>query len=490
MNMQKAERNNIPVMLVFALIAAAMLSTPAFAVQCLSDVSTTTSISRATTGTSVAITVTTTGSSCTVNTLAIVSTPSLTVNDPASGQYSGFSAGTAKSFTVTAGTTGTYSYYAQGTTSDGSVTSTATPIEFISPADLTISATPSTASVTQGNTFSLTVNIQNTQSSDITTSYTINLPSGLTRNAGDPLTSSGTTISASSTKTIAITIAHTTCMTSGTIGVDIGDTTNAATVAVTGNSTCTSSSSSSSSAGGGGSSAAGGGATIKTTKAYSTGKATVSIPVISGGATEIVDLDAGETSVRKIEITVKGIARSITVVIEKSKLPLGIPVAPGTISHYISITKTNVSDENIASGKLEFRLEKSWITGNKIDESKVSLYRYTNAWQKMDTTKLSSDDTYVYYSAALPGLSLFAISAEKTPEGQAEQAQQEQQQQNQSQQEQQTNQTSQTPAAGGIDATALTTIIVALAVVAGAVYFMVIKKGKKEYSYNKGNKGK
>jgi len=474
--------------MVFAVVFALMVMTfaaPVFAQsQCLQSVDTSTSASRVTTGTSVTVTVTTTGTSCTVSTLVLVSSPSLTVNDPASGQYSGFSAGTTKTFTITAGTAGTYNYYAQGTTSAGSVSSIQQTLDFVSPSDMTVSTSPSSQSVTNGNSFDLSIGIQNAQSSDVTTSYTLNLPSGLTRQSGDPASSSGTTVSASSTKTLSLNIKHSTCFEGiKLITFDLGGSTGVASVSVTGNAsgTCstTNASSSSSSSGSG---ASGGGAAIKTTKAYSTGKATVSIPVIQGGATEIVDLDAGETTVRKIEITVKGIARSITVIIERSKLPLGVPVAPGTISHYISITKTNVSDENIASGKLEFRLEKSWITGNKIDDSKVSLYRYTNAWAKMDTTKLSSDDTYVYYSAALPGLSLFAISAEKTAEGQAEQAQQEQQQQNQSQQEQQTNQTGQQPSAG-MDAATLALIIVALAVVAGAVYFMVIKKGKKAYSY-------
>src|SRR3989344_4947046 len=239
---------------------------------------------------------------------------------------------------------------------------------------LVLVSSPSSQSVTNGNSFDLSIGIQNAQSSDVTTSYTLNLPSGLTRQSGDPASSSGTTVSASSTKTLSLNIKHSTCFEGiKLITFDLGGSTGVASVSVTGNAsgTCSTANASSSSSSSG-SGASGGGAAIKTTKAYSTGKATVSIPVIQGGATEIVDLDAGETTVRKIEITVKGIARSITVVIEQSKLPLGVPVAPGTISHYISITKTNVSDENIASGKLEFRLEKSWITGNKIDDSKVS----------------------------------------------------------------------------------------------------------------------
>ncbi len=482
---KKTDGKNMVFAVAFVIIAMAF-AVPVFAQsQCLQSVDTSTSASRITTGTSVTVTVTTTGTSCTVSTLVLVSSPSLTVNDPANGQYSGFSAGTTKTFTITAGTAGTYTYYAQGTTSAGSVSSDQKTLDFVSPSDMTVSTSPTSASVTNGNSFDLSISIQNAQASAVTTSYALNLPTGLTRQSGDPTSSSGTTVSASSTKTLSLNIKHSTCFEGiKLITFDLGGSTGVASVSVTGNAsgTCSSANASSSSSSSSGGAASGGGA-IKTTKAYSTGKATVSIPVIQGAATEIVDLDATETSVRKIEITVKGIARSITVIIEQSKLPLGTPVAPGTISHYISITKTNVSDENIASGKLEFRLEKSWITGNKIDDSKVSLYRYTNAWAKMDTTKLSSDDTYVYYSAALPGLSLFAISGEKTPEGQAEQAQQEQQQQNQSQQEQQTNQTGQQPSAGMDVATLAVIIIVALAVVAGAVYFMVIKKGKKAYSY-------
>ncbi|MBI4018606.1 MAG: PGF-pre-PGF domain-containing protein [Candidatus Aenigmarchaeota archaeon] len=406
------------------LFALPLFSFPVFATQCLTDVSTSTSASRATTGTSVSITVTTTGSSCTVSTLSLVSTPSLTVNDPADGQYSGFSAGTAKAFTVTAGTSGTYTYYARGTTSDGSVDSTSTILEFISPSDLTVTATPSSASVTTGQTFSLTININNPQTSDVTTSYTVNLPSGLTRNAGDPLTSSGTTISASSTKTLSITVAHTAsaCFTgTKTVTFDLGDSSSAASMTVTGNSSCTSSSSSSSSTGSGSSSGSG---SITTKKMYSTNKATITIPVIQGGATESIDLDATETNVRKIEITVKGIARTIEVIVERASLPSGTPAGPGNVYHYISISKNNLSDENINAAKLEFRVEKSWITGNKIDENTISLQRYTTQWDKMATEKLSDDGTYVYYRATLPGFSVFAISGEKTAEGAAEQAQQ------------------------------------------------------------------
>ena len=113
------------------MVIFAVLVSPTFAQQCLTDVTTSTSVETATTGTNVAIVVTTTGDSCTVSTFVLVSSPHLTINDPATAQYAGFSAGTTKQFTITGGTADTYTYYSRGTTSSGSVDSTAAIIEFI-----------------------------------------------------------------------------------------------------------------------------------------------------------------------------------------------------------------------------------------------------------------------------------------------------------------------------------------------------------------------
>ena len=475
---------NFSILIIFVLtisILAALFSLPAFAQQCLTEVSTSTSTSRATTGTSVTVTVTTVGTSCTVNTLAFVSTPSLTINDPASGQYSGFSAGTAKTFTVTAGTAGTYNYYAQGTTSAGSVPSTQKVLEFVSPSDLTVSVSPSSASVTQGNSFTLTVSVQNPQSSDVTTSYTLNLPSGLIRTSGDPTSSSGTTISGSSTKTLSLTLKHQTCFTSGTVTFDLGGSTGVASVSVTGNSTCDTAAAADTTTGGGGG-AAGGGAEIVTKVAYSTGKATVDIPVIQGGATEVVDLDPAETNLDKLEITVVGIARSINVVIEKSSLPLGTPAAPGNVFHYLVITKSNLSDENVQSAKLEFRVEKTWIANSKIDDNTIALYRYTTQWDKMATTKLSDDGTYVYYSATSPGLSVFAISGEKTAEALAEE-------QRAAEEAAQQNVTGPLGPIAGVDFGTILMWLVGIIVVVGGGY-LIYKKyiEKKPYVYKSASK--
>ena len=149
---------------------------------------------------------------------------------------------------------------------------------------------------------------------------------------------------------------------------------------------------------------------------------TIKIPVINPtvAATESIDLDPAETDVRKLDVTVIGIARTITITIEKAGLTLGTPAAPGTVFHYLLVNKLNLSDENIQSVKLEFRIAKSWVTTAGIDANTVKLYRYTAQWDELSTTKLSEDTDYVYYSATSPGLSLFAISGQKTSEAAAE----------------------------------------------------------------------
>ena len=377
-----------------------------FAEQCLSSVSTSTSSSRVTTGTSVTITVSTTGTSCTINTLALVSSPSLTVNDPANGQYSGFSAGTTKSFAVTAGTSGTYTYYARGTTSSGSVDSTSQIIEFISPSDLTVSSSPSSASVTEGNTFSLTVSIQNPQSSAVTTSYTLNLPSGLTRQSGDPTSSSGTAVSGSGTKTLSFTIKHSTCFTgSKSITFDVGGSTGVTSVSVSGNSTCgagsSNASSSSSSSGGGGTS---------TTSAVVTEIHTFA--TVKEGETVVKTFTNAVLNLKTLSITVNKQAKDVKIVTSNlgTNKPPSVTTPSGVIFQYLNFTVSNLPDSNIKSAELRFIVSDAWISQNGVARPDIVLQRYENgAWRELATTHTGGTE----HVAKLPGFSIFAITGKK-----------------------------------------------------------------------------
>ena len=72
------------------------------------------------------------------------------------------------------------------------------------------------------------------------------------------------------------------------------------------------------------------------------------------------------------------------------------------------------TETNIANPVIGFKVAKSWITENDIDESTIKLNRYSSgAWNKLPTTKTSEDASYIYFSSETPGFSPFAITGDE-----------------------------------------------------------------------------
>jgi hypothetical protein len=94
--------------------------------------------------------------------------------------------------------------------------------------------------------------------------------------------------------------------------------------------------------------------------------------------------------------------------------------APGLIYGYFIIETENLDEEDIERAELTFRIKKPWIMEKRIDEDTIRLYRYKNGWEELSTQKLKEDEENSYFSAILPGFSVFTISGEKeaivTPE--------------------------------------------------------------------------
>lgn len=64
--------------------------------------------------------------------------------------------------------------------------------------------------------------------------------------------------------------------------------------------------------------------------------------------------------------------------------------------------------------KIKFKVEKTWLANNNIASATIALQRYAdNKWNKLSTSKVSEDATYIYFEAESPGLSVFAITGEK-----------------------------------------------------------------------------
>jgi hypothetical protein len=72
-----------------------------------------------------------------------------------------------------------------------------------------------------------------------------------------------------------------------------------------------------------------------------------------------------------------------------------------------------VESSAIASAKLEFRIERIWVTLNRIDEKTITMYRYKDGWQQLPTVYLRADDAYFYYETTSPGFSVFTAVGER-----------------------------------------------------------------------------
>ena len=97
------------------------------------------------------------------------------------------------------------------------------------------------------------------------------------------------------------------------------------------------------------------------------------------------------------------------------------PISNISIYKYLDIkliaNDTYVDEDEIDSLEFKFKVEKSWIYNNKIDRTTIKLIRYHDGvWQNLSTKLNSENETYIYYTAASPGFSTFAVVGSKVVE--------------------------------------------------------------------------
>ena len=93
--------------------------------------------------------------------------------------------------------------------------------------------------------------------------------------------------------------------------------------------------------------------------------------------------------------------------------PTTVAVPAVMVYKYLSFTPSGMTDADINSASINFKIARSWMISNKVSPDTVALYRYTNgAWSKLSTTATASDSSYYNYKATTPGFSYFAIGGE------------------------------------------------------------------------------
>ncbi len=137
---------------------------------------------------------------------------------------------------------------------------------------------------------------------------------------------------------------------------------------------------------------------------------------ISSGESVKFDFPQKATPVIYVSFDSKKTAGKTTTIVEllkaKSTLVSGLP--SGEIYKFLNIWVGNsgfATPTNIENAVVSFKVEKSWINNNSVNESLVTLQRYNQSWEPLFTKKVGEDNNYSYFTSETPGYSFFAITA-------------------------------------------------------------------------------
>ena len=145
-------------------------------------------------------------------------------------------------------------------------------------------------------------------------------------------------------------------------------------------------------------------------------KATRVVPVMVAG--KEVAMTFKDMDVSMLTLKADANASNVEVKIERVERTPDIPEPPGTAYMYFDIEVKNPEAAKI-EGKVEFKVAKSWIAADNIDEATVKLNRYDESrgeWKALPTHKTGEDNATVYFEAETPGFSLFGVTGEKKVE--------------------------------------------------------------------------
>jgi|GEM_PF-5864952 len=131
------------------------------------------------------------------------------------------------------------------------------------------------------------------------------------------------------------------------------------------------------------------------------------------------DFKDPDNDIQYIEYTSLKNSGTITATVEvlKGRSTFAASSPKGVIYRHINIWlgKTGyVTETNLESPVIGFKVDRSWIEDEGIDPASVVLNRYSgDKWTVLSTTQTEPDEKYYYYQAETPGFSPFAITGER-----------------------------------------------------------------------------
>jgi PGF-pre-PGF domain-containing protein len=134
--------------------------------------------------------------------------------------------------------------------------------------------------------------------------------------------------------------------------------------------------------------------------------------ITPGVVTIMKDFDS-EIGVKEIQITVNNQAQNVKITVTKyDGKPAEVSVEKsGKVYQYVEIDAENLGAK-LNRATVRFRVEKSWMSNNKLDSEEISVYKFnegSSKWNELSTTPSGEDSSYHYYDVELDSFSHFSI---------------------------------------------------------------------------------
>ena len=156
----------------------------------------------------------------------------------------------------------------------------------------------------------------------------------------------------------------------------------------------------------GGGSSGGGGSFISTSPKDSAASISHTWYTIIAGTPAIMSINNPKIAFTQISINAKNSLTNPSLRVDTlSSNPSTMVVAP-KVYQYLEFTHTKMEDSDISSVVMNFKVPKSWLTENNVQESDVTLYRFSNnKWIALPTTSIGAEG----YTSTSPGFSWYTI---------------------------------------------------------------------------------
>jgi len=132
---------------------------------------------------------------------------------------------------------------------------------------------------------------------------------------------------------------------------------------------------------------------------------------INAGETASVPVANGALGVTEVSFAVEKTTYGASIKVDtEAGLPSTIAPISTKVYKIVKITENNVEKVLKGTATIKFKVEKTWLEGQKLKKDDVAMLRYNEGkWGQLPTTLGEEDDTYVHYSAETPGFSYFVL---------------------------------------------------------------------------------